>query len=94
MNLKFMFLANCETGAQNRLFNNAKLSTVLLSKKTKKDVSQYPRAIFLHLKICIFKDYYQIIHVYFIMFHELIHYAYKCCIANMVHGEERTNAKE
>ena len=26
------------------------------------------------------------------MIHELIHYAYKCCITNMVLGEERTNA--
>jgi hypothetical protein len=49
MNLKFMFLACCETGAQNRLFNNAKLSTVMLSAKTKKDASQY-QIFFLHLK--------------------------------------------
>ena len=27
-----------------------------------------------------------------IIFHELIHYAYKCCITNIVHGEKRTNA--
>jgi hypothetical protein len=38
MNLKFMILANCETGAQNRLFNNAKLNTAILATKTKKDV--------------------------------------------------------
>jgi hypothetical protein len=43
-----MFLANNETGTQNQLLNNAKLSAVMLSTKTNKAVLQYPT--FLHFK--------------------------------------------
>jgi hypothetical protein len=90
MNLKFMFLANNQTESQNRLINNAKPSAVTWPTKPKTPLYNYQIFAF---KISIFKCYYQIIHVHIIIVHDLIHYAYMCCITYAVLGEERTNSE-